>query len=126
MKVDRICAVLPTPSVKNALIFYQSIFTNSEVFYPGDESEYAVLIVDGATSIHFARVNTMLTEERHSLMIFVDDPDAYHDECIALAVDIDTPLQEAYGLREFRIRDNDNRLIVIAKYIGEESNKTNA
>ena len=126
MKVDRINAVLPTLSVKDTLAFYQSIFCNSEVFYPGDKNEYAVLIVDGTASVHFARVETMHPTERHSLMIFVDDPDAYHEKCKTLPVDIDTPMQEGHGLREFRIRDNDGRVVVIAKYTGEESNKPNA
>ena len=126
MKVDRINAVLPTLSVKDSLAFYQGIFTDSEVFYPGNESEYAVLIVDRAASVHFARVETMHPTERHSLMIVVDDPDAYHERCQSLPVDIDTPLQEGHGLREFRIRDNDGRVVVIAKGIQEESDERRA
>ena len=115
MKVDRINAVLPTPNVAGSLAFYQSIFTSSEVFYPGDKSEYAVLIVDKTASVHFARVASTRPDGRHSLMIFVDDVDAYHEKCRTLGVSIERPIQEACGLREFRIRDDNHRLVVIAK-----------
>jgi catechol 2,3-dioxygenase-like lactoylglutathione lyase family enzyme len=117
MIINSIHPVLSTKNVQASLDFYTNILGKADTYFPGEKSEYG-LIKLGSYSIHFAKVDIVTIAQRHSLMIFVDDVDAYYERCKIFKVEIVKELRnEPYSLRDFVFKDNNGHKIVIAKKI---------
>ncbi len=119
MKINSINAVLPTSNVIASTEYYMKIFNGKDIFYPGDKSEYAVVIIDDF-SIHLAKENNFTPNPRHSIMIFVDDVNKYYEHCKNLKVEFIQELEDNnYKLRDFILKDLDGHNIVVAEHINK-------
>jgi catechol 2,3-dioxygenase-like lactoylglutathione lyase family enzyme len=107
--------VLPCRDTATAREFYQRLGFDVDSMGP----DYA-LVLSGHQELFHVRTVNGLSPSTNATMVFVhvDDPDRWHTELASRGVAADSPVDEPWGVREFRFDDPCGNTVRVGRALG--------
>lgn len=106
---------LSVRDISRSLDFYQSVLGFVTGHLEGDPPVYATLHRDDV-AIHLVLDRDGKQSGANGCCVFVDQVDAFYDECVAAGAQITRELEDSpYGLRDFNLADPDGNVILFGE-----------